>query len=226
MEISKICAVIPAYNASKQLRKVVDDLRQWNPKIAILVVDDGSTDDTKRVAKSLNVLVKEHNKNLGKGAALKLGFKTALSMGANVIITLDADAQHNPKDIKQLFSKMDTEKLDLVVGSRMSDTANMPIHRVLSNKITSKLISWRLGQKIEDSQCGFRLIRAELLKNIILESTKFDLESELIIKSGLNGFKIGSATIETIYTDHGSSAINLVTDTFRFIRLLVKSFFW
>ncbi|MFQ6115137.1 MAG: glycosyltransferase family 2 protein [bacterium] len=226
MEFGKICAVIPAYNASRTLKSVVDELRRYNPKINIVIIDDGSTDNTKDVAANLNVLVLEHHENLGKGAALKSGFSTALSMGAELIITLDADAQHNPHDIRKLFSKMEAESLDLVVGSRMSNTANMPVHRILSNKITSKLISWRVGQKIEDSQCGLRLIRAKLLKNINLESNRFETESELIMKSALNGFRIGSVAIETIYMRNGASAVKLIADTLRFIKLFVTSLFW
>lgn len=226
MQSYKICAVIPAYNASKTLKKVVDALRQYNPAVSILVVDDGSTDNTKDVARNLDVLLLEHNENRGKGAALKSGFNAALSMGADVIITLDADAQHNPHDIIKLFSKMETERLDLVIGSRMANTVNMPIHRILSNQITSKLISWRLGQKIEDSQCGFRLIRASILKQINLESNKFEMESELIIKSVLSGFKIGSVSIDTIYNKNGPSAMRLLADTFRFVKLFCKSLFW
>ncbi len=226
MESKNIWAVIPAYNASKTLKKVVDDLKKYAPGLGILVVDDGSTDSTGDVARKLNVTLIKHNRNLGKGAALKRGFAAALSKGAELIVTMDADAQHNPRDIHRLLAKMRTDNLDLVIGSRMSNTTNMPLHRIASNKITSKLISWRLGQKIEDSQCGFRAIQANLIKNVPLESDKFDMESELIIKSGLRGFKIGSAAVETIYAKGGSSAMNWITDTFRFIKLLIRSFFW
>ncbi|MFQ5822763.1 MAG: glycosyltransferase family 2 protein [bacterium] len=226
MEISKICAVIPAYNASKSLKKVVEDLRQYIPHLSIIVVDDGSTDSTKYIARKLNVLCVEHNKNFGKGAALRSGFKTALSLEAHLIITIDADAQHNPKDIKKLLSKLKEEKLDLIIGSRMSNIVKMPFHRICSNKITSKLISWRLGQKIEDSQCGFRVIRADVLKKIDLKSNRFEIESELLIKSALQGFKIGSTTIETIYPKNRTSAMHLIADTLRFIGLYIRSFFW
>ncbi|MFQ5751991.1 MAG: glycosyltransferase family 2 protein [bacterium] len=220
-----ICAVIPAYNAAKTVKQVVNDLKECSKDIQIIVVNDGSTDTTESIVKDLDILYLEHKKNLGKGTALRSGFRRALSLAPRYILTLDADAQHNPKNLAKFVNKLEDDDLDFVIGSRMSDISGMPLHRILSNRITSKLISWRIGQNIVDSQSGFRLIRANVLRNMTLNSKRFELESELLIKAGLNGYKIGFANIETIYHKNQFSSMKII-DIFRFVILYLKSFFW
>ena len=101
----------------------------------------------------------------------------------------------------------------------------MPFHRVFSNTTTSKLVSWRIGQKIIDSQSGYRIINMDVLKNITLKTSHYDTETELLLKSGCLGYKIGFIDIDTIYHNEPSS-IHLFLDTWRFIELYWSSFFW
>lgn len=224
MLLKDLYAVIPAYNSEKTLEKVILDLRTRLSSVAIIVVDDGSRDLTSEIARALQTILITHNKNLGKGAALKSGFKKALCLGAKFVLTLDADGQHNPRDVNRFLSKYEDTHLDIIIGSRMANVSGMPIHRILSNRITSKLISWRVGQYVPDSQCGFRLIKADLLKNIQLKTNRFDMESELILKALKKGYKIGFVNIETIYHSNSTSAMNLIEDTSRFIWMYIYSF--
>jgi glycosyltransferase involved in cell wall biosynthesis len=220
-----IYAVIPAYNASKTLKPVIQGLRTSGIITKIVVVNDGSTDNTQDLIKQLNVENIVHPQNLGKGAALKSGFRWANSKNADLILTIDADGQHNPCDVEKLLGKMSLENADIVIGSRRTDLKNMPFHRITSNLITSKLISWRIKQKVEDSQSGFRIIRTNVFKTVKLTANKYDLESELIIKAGLTNFKIVTVPVETIYKKHLKSSVQFL-DVFRFIALFLRSLMW
>jgi glycosyltransferase involved in cell wall biosynthesis len=224
MLLKDLYAIIPAYNSEKTIDKVISDLRAHLSAADIIVVDDGSSDSTSEIARALKTIVIAHKKNLGKGAALKSGFKKALSLGAKFVLTLDADGQHNPKDVNRFLSKYEETPFDIIIGSRMANIRDMPIHRILSNKITSQLISWRVGQRVPDSQCGFRLIKADVLKNLQLKTNRFDMESELILKASKKGHKIGFVNIDTIYSNNSTSAMNLIKDTSRFIWVYIHSF--
>ena len=225
MQTSDITAVIPAYNAETTLVEVICNLRTSLPNLSIIVINDGSQDATGRKAKSMNIIYLEHSRNRGKGAALKTGFRKALSLGLSYILTLDADNQHNPRFVPAMIRKLKEDRHDFVVGSRMWNMTPMPLHRILSNKDTSKLISWRVGQRIIDSQCGFRLFPTDLVKRLKLDSDRFDFESEFLIKAVLAGFRIGFVKIDAVYTANQVSHIKIV-DVFRFIRLYLRSFTW
>lgn len=225
MKNELIYAVIPAFNASETLKSVILSLRQCGMATRIIVVNDGSTDDTKETTKLLDIETIEHHKNLGKGAALRSGFQFAHKMKADLILTLDADGQHNPFEATKLLEGISAGNADIVIGSRIANLKDMPFHRILSNVITSKLISWRIKQTIEDSQSGFRLIRTDVTKKVMLTTKKFDLESELLIKAGLQNFKIASVPIATIYNKKSKSKVG-VMDIFRFIVLFVRSLAW
>lgn len=225
MKNEPVFVIIPAYNAERTISSVILDLHKCNFKTQIVVINDGSTDDTINKVTGLKIEILEHPENLGKGAALRTGFQWAQRRNANLILTLDADGQHNPFEAVKLMNKMSDQDADIVIGSRMSNLQKMPLHRILSNVITSKLITWRIKQNIEDSQSGFRLIRADVVNNIELTTNKFDLESEVIIKAGLSNYKIVSVPITTIYEKNSRSSVNFM-DVLRFIVLLLRSFSW
>lgn len=217
-------AIIPAYNAGKRIIPVIEGVRKYLGQ-NIIVVNDGSTDDTSQIAENKNTIVLSHNQNTGKGGALKTGFRKALSLNWSAIITLDADGQHDPKFIPDFIHTFENANFDIIIGSRMWNTGSMPFHRIFSNKTTSLLISRRIGQPITDSQSGYRLIRAGLLNEIRLNTSHYDTETEILLKSGLKNFKIGYINIDTVY-DGEPSSMNLVVDTLRFIRLYLASLFW
>lgn len=225
MENKNVYIVIPVYNGQRTLPYVILDIRRFIKNAKIIVVNDGSNDATAEVAQKLNVIYVEHFGNQGKGAALKSGFARALNLGADCVVTMDADGQHEAADVNRLLYKLHTDALDLVIGSRMSEVSQMPIVRVLSNKLTSKLISWRIGQKILDSQSGLRAHKASLLSSLALRTNRFELETELIIKAALDDYRIGSIDVNTIYLKDGRSAIS-VGDVFNFLGILARSLFW
>lgn len=185
-----------------------------------MVVDDGSTDRTSEVAKSAGIQVLRHASNLGKGAALNTGFDYATKKGLEAVITLDADNQHRPEEIINFIEYYSIHEPHLIVGHRRI-IKNMPFHRLATNRITSLVVSLLGHVRVPDSQCGFRLIRTDLLRKIRLRTSRFEMESELIVEAARNGFQVSSVLIETIYTG-GGSHVHPIIDTLRFIRLAIR----
>ncbi len=223
--LSLTAVVIPSYNAAPLLGGVINSVAEILPRDRIIVVDDGSTDDTLEVARSQGVVVVEHGRNLGKGVALKTGINKAHEIGAAFVITLDADGQHDPKEIPRFVSHQAESDPDIIVGNRMADTKDMPPIRIFTNRFTSWVVSTKAGQKIPDSQNGYRMIRTSLFKQLHLETARYETESEILIKAAKLGARIESVPVETIYGEERSS-INPMVDTLRFFRLVIKSLFW
>jgi glycosyltransferase involved in cell wall biosynthesis len=219
--------VIPSYNADPHLAEVVQDTTQFVPLEHIIIVDDGSLDNTLAVARGTGAVVVEHAINQGKGAALKTGLLKAHDMGLTFAVTIDADGQHKPEEIPRFLECQLATNADIVVGNRMVETKNMPGDRVFANKLTSWFVSARSGVTIPDSQNGYRLIRTETFKKLAtrLKAVKYEAESEFLIKAGRAGARIESVPIETIYATEVSS-VNPYVDTARFFRMAIRSFFW
>jgi len=212
--------VLPSHNEEKTLASVIKPLKEAG--IDIFVVDDGSQDDTDAIASSLGAEVIRHQHKKGKGQSLKDGFKLALEKSYDYIIAIDADGQHNPREAGKFIKTADKEGgAGIIIGNRLHKPKGMPVTRLLTNKIMSKIISAICKQHIPDTQCGYRLIKREVLQDIYLRAHKFEIESELLIKAAKAGYKIISVPIETIYADEVSH-INPFIDTLRFIRFIVR----
>jgi len=211
--------VIPAYNEEKYIKTLLNNLSGITKNIVI--IDDGSRDNTYEIVKEMNIPV-IHQSHQGKGAALKAGFKYALEKEYEWVITMDGDGQHGWQDIPYFVEAMSKGKSDIIIGSRMDDIAGMPLVRKVTNKFMSRLLSWLIGSSISDTQCGFRAITSGVLKNVTLETSHYDTESELIMKAGRAGYNISSIPVKTIYNG-SDSHINKFLDTVRFIRLLWKT---
>lgn len=212
----KICVVIPAYNEEVHVGRLVADIR--GRRLDVLVIDDGSTDGTAVQARGAGAVVIRHETNRGKGAALAAGFAHALKEGYDAVITVDGDGQHHPEDIDQ-FIAISSQEYGIVVGNRLHNPRSMPLIRLITNWLMSSIISALAGQHIPDSQCGFRLIKRPFLETVSLETSKYEVESEILIKGSRKGFKIASVPVKSIYRDE-RSYINPVTDTIRFIRYI------
>ncbi len=216
-----IWVIIPAYNESRSLETILKGLK--DRKISILVVDDGSEDNTYKLAKKWADVVIKSKKNLGKGVSIKKGISYLKENKTfDCIITMDADGQHSLSDMDKFIKEAEEGAL-VVVGNRMDNHSGMPWIRVFTNKIMSWIISAILRQKIPDTQCGFRLVKKEVLEKIIIRTKKFEIESELLIKAGRAGFTIKSIPIESIYYKNLRSKINPFVDTIRFFNFIFKN---
>jgi glycosyltransferase involved in cell wall biosynthesis len=216
--MQEVCVIIPAFNEAKTIGQVVKKCREFIKNI--LVIDDGSIDNTGALAQKAGGFVVRHNTRMGKGASLISGFRWAIENNFKSVITLDADAQHNPEDIHR-FLKKSEEGWDMLIGNRMFNPKGMPLIRYLTNRITSRIVSRLSHQYIPDSQCGYRFISTSLLQKVLLNTIHYDQESEILIEAGRNGFRIGFVEIKTIYNG-AKSTINPFLDAVRFFNLVLK----
>ncbi len=215
-----IWVLIPAYNERLNLGNILSNLKDKG--LFTLVVDDGSTDGTYSVAKDKSDLVIQNKANLGKGRSLKKAIEYLLkNRDFDYIITMDADRQHSHLDL-EYFLKEAQKQSPFVIGNRMNDHQGMPKIRVYTNKLMSWFISKIVKQKIPDTQCGFRLIKREVLEKITIKTSNFEIESEIIIKAARGGFKIKSIPIRSIYFKDNRSKIHPFIDTLRFMKFITK----
>nr|MDO8080689.1 glycosyltransferase family 2 protein [Candidatus Freyarchaeota archaeon] len=213
--MSIVLCVSPAYNEEKTVSKVVEGALKNAD--GIIVVDDGSIDNTYKEASKAGATVVQHSKNMGKGVALKTGFKKALEMDADIIVVLDADGQHNPEEIPKLLKTMNREDSDVVVGSRfLGNIKGMPRIRILSNTLTTRILRLYFGLPITDSQSGYRAYKRRLLENVEFSATRFSAETEILVDAQRKGFKISEAKIQTIYGEE-ESKMRVFGDTLRWI---------
>jgi glycosyltransferase involved in cell wall biosynthesis len=213
----KTCVVIPTYNEAKTIAELIKQILQQS--LDIVIIDDGSWDNTHRIAKDSGANVLRNQSNEGKGACLIKGFNYALSRDFDAVITMDGDGQHLPSDIPYFIRLAQYSKSGIFIGNRMPKTRSMPQIRILTNKLMSWLLSKLTRQKIPDTQCGFRLIKKEVLKRVKLKTCKYETESEILIKAARLGFKIESIPIKTVYQGE-KSQINPFIDSLRFIRFI------
>ncbi len=193
--MKNIWAVIPAYNEEKNITRVIRNTKKYVD--AVVVVDDGSKDITSKAAEKAGAVVLRHVVNLGKGAALKTGCDYAIK-NADLIIVLDADAQHKPEDIPRFVEKL--RKYDIVFSYRKS-SKQMPFVLRFGNNIISKFVYLLYNVDLNDTQSGFRAFSREAYKKIRWSSTDYSMESEMIARTGKQRLKYVQVPIQTIYSD-------------------------
>lgn len=217
----RTCVVIPTYNESKAIADIIGRIVKLG--LEIIIVDDGSSDDTAEIARAAGAKVLRNDSNMGKGASLIRGFNFALVQGFDAVISMDGDGQHSCDDINEFIRKAQNSQSAIFIGNRMVSTANMPFIRIITNRFMSELISFIAKQRIPDTQCGFRLIKKEALTKLNLTSSKYEIESEVLIKAARLGFKIESIPVKTIYSGQ-KSQIHPFIDTLRFLRFIIPQF--
>jgi glycosyltransferase involved in cell wall biosynthesis len=216
----KTCLLLPAYNESRTIGRIIQEARLFVGDI--IVIDDGSKDHTAEIAGTEGVVVLRHEQNYGKGRALRTGFDYAVQHGYELVITMDSDGQHDPRDLPRFLERFRQTHPDILVGARVLGRSAMPLHRRLNNWLISTVGAALCGQKVADFQSGYRLIRAETLKAISLETERYETESELLIKAGRLGFRIERLPIRAIYGSEASH-IRPLREMWLFTKLLVKS---
>ena len=206
------CILIPAYNARATLRPVVVECLMHG--LTVVVVDDGSSDDTAAVLDGLPVNLLRHDLNRGKGAALRTGFDWALAQGYTGVITLDADGQHDPSAIPRLAEAAASGGFGILLASRHGQFEQMAGLRKVWNRFGVWCMRKRTGFEIHDSQSGFRYYRSDLLRTVQLEKEGYDLEMELLMKCWRSGYCIGSLPVPARVADgRATSHYRAVPDT-------------
>ena len=213
----KVVVVIPAFREEKHIGEVARAVRAEG--FDLIVVDDGSADRTAKVAAQAGAIVIRHEQNLGKGIALNDGFEYARNHGYEVVVTLDADGQHRPDEIRRFVEAYVRTGIPVLIGNRMADTRDMPLVRRWTNRFMSWWLSRLMGQYVPDTQCGFRLYRSDVIPYIEASSERFAAESEILLHVARRGIRIGAVPISTVYGDERSK-VNPLADTVRFFRMI------
>lgn len=221
----KIAVGLPAYNEEKNIASIIAKLEKLTD--VIIVCDDGSFDLTGKIASKMGAIVITHEKNLGYGAAIRSLFLRAKELDVDVLVTFDADGQHNIHDIDKVVKPIMENKADLVIGSRFLDDSkdNIPSYRKTGIKIITKLTNTSLKEKITDSQSGFRGYSKEILSKITPSDYGMGVSSEILIKASNNNFRIAEVPIKISYegdtsTHHPvSHGISVTLTTLKFISI-------
>ncbi len=195
-----IVAVIPAFN---EAATIFDVISRCNTMLEhIIVVDDGSTDQTIAQAEKAGAIIVALGENFGKANALIKGMEHALNLGATSIVTLDGDGQHRPEDIARLCAVANQTPNNIVIGSRMGNKENFPRKRYIANCVANFWISWACGYCVEDSQSGFRIYPTNLITQLDIKHGRkrsFVFESEILIEAAKRGVKSVPVAIPALY---------------------------
>jgi len=216
-----IFVCIPAYQASSTLVTLLPEVLEAVPAAQVCVVDDGSTDSTGELCSRTGVRFVRHEENRGKGAALATGFTVLLEQSAGAIITMDADGQHVVDDLGLFVEEFRLHPdTGICSGRRKFGKSGMPLSRVISNTLTSRLLTMMCGVPVPDSQCGYRLYSARFLRSITVTCPRFTMESEVLLKAARLGFPLRSIPVQTLYFK-GASHIAHLTDTLQWIKAVL-----
>jgi glycosyltransferase involved in cell wall biosynthesis len=225
---SQTAAVIPAYQDEKHIGDIVRRTREHLEHV--LVIDDGSSDQTAQRAREAGAEVIVNDQNRGKGEAIKTGLRHWLAAGSPAcgelnrevtwVILLDSDGQHLPEEIDWfLAAAARATSPGFFLGNRMDNLTGMPLIRRIVNRLMSRRISRVCGQKIPDTQCGFRMLHRQLIPELLGGGDRFDYETEVLIIASRKGYRIESVPITTVYSDEVSK-IRPLRDAVRFFKLM------
>ena len=212
----KLCGLVAAYNEEPTIVTVLDQTR---PHLEdIVVVDDGSDDDTAALAERAGARVIRHPANEGKGVAVRTGLAHVLKEDFTHVLFIDADLQHNPSDIPLLIDKAENGFGDFVVAERVFDKESMPRSRYYANTIGSRVMSKLTATSIRDSQSGFRLIKSELLRPLSLTARRYEIEAEILVKLVRRGARIERIPVTSTWSGT-KSKMRPIRDVFRICML-------
>ncbi|MHA1797144.1 MAG: glycosyltransferase family 2 protein [Candidatus Helarchaeota archaeon] len=203
-ELSKIIAVIPAYNEESTIGEVIKRVQKYVNEI--IVVNDGSTDSTAKIADEAGAFVFTNDYNMGLGVTMKNGLRIAKRLKADIIITMDADGQYLPEEIPNILEPIINLEADLVLGSRVNNKSKMGIINKIGNRVFTWAVNRFSGLHLKDTQTGFRAIRREILEEIKITSD-YTYTQELVIRCAEEGFRIGEVPVTFLKRKQGKSRL-------------------
>ena len=212
----KVLVLIPAYNEETRIGAVVSSVQAM--KFPVLVIDDGSAYRTADVAREAGAQLIKLRENGGKGHAMRRGFDWFIGRGYAAVVVMDADGQHDPQDLWAFLSVLESGA-DFAIGNRMSNVQGMSLLRQATNRVMSSLISRLSGIAVPDTQCGYRAITREALRDMRLTASHYEIESEMIFIASEMGLNVRPVPVKTIYGTE-KSRIRPMKDTLRFFSYL------
>ncbi len=206
----RVQALVPAFNEAGTIARVVTGLSVYG--IAVCVIDDGSTDGTADLARGAGAEVMVNPGERGKGTAIRSGLTRVLARDCTHVLLIDGDLQHLPEEAPLLIAEAERTGADVVLGQRRFDRRAMPASRYHANRIGSLALSRFLGVAIRDTQCGFRLFKADALRGLRLKARGYDIETEMLVKLKRRGGRIAGVPVSAVYTGQRSK-LRPVRDT-------------
>jgi glycosyltransferase involved in cell wall biosynthesis len=208
----RVAAVIPALNEAEAIGTVVSGIRDVVD--AVFVIDDGSADATAERAAAAGAVVLRHEQNAGKGHAVRTGLRRVMDESFTHVLLLDGDMQHLPQEAARLIQTAAESGADAVLGERVFFREQMPASRYHANRLGSRVLSWFVGVRLRDTQCGFRIFRVDALRPIRLSASGYEIETEMLVKITRRGGRVTSVPITAVYANERSK-LRPVRDTTR-----------
>ncbi|MCP8308027.1 MAG: glycosyltransferase family 2 protein [archaeon] len=211
---------MPAFNEEKTIANIIKKLKNYVDDV--IVCDDGSSDMTSFIAKNSGAVLIRNSKNKGKGVAFDILFKEARRMNADVVVTLDADGQHDPDDIPKIIKPILNDDFDIVIGSRFLSNNNIPKHKLIGNYILNLLANILSGSKFTDTQSGFRAYSKRALESIRIKERDIGVDSQIIMDAVKMKLKVKEVPIRVYYNDLDTSTYNPIKHTLKVIKSVIK----
>ena len=217
--VETFCVLICALNEEKQIANVVRSALTQNPA-EVVVVDDGSSDDTARRAENAGAHVFLNRENMGKGASLDRGFEYVRKKGYDAVIVVDGDGQHDPTEIPRFLDAYRRTGIPILIGNRMSDVDGMPFSRRCANRIMAMILNRLVKIYVADPPCGYRFYRADVLPFIVGRESRFAFEFDVLIRAARRCIRIDSVRIKTIYNQDRRSHVSPLRDAWLLYRVV------
>ena len=218
MNAHRVTCIVPAFNAAPTIASVLGGIRAAVPESTTIVVDDGSSDGTDAVSRATADATVKFASNQGKGAALRAGFTLALAEGYDIIVTVDADGQHDPRYIPELVAALETA--DIAIGARARRSPEMPLGRRITNRLSAAAVSHCIGQPVADAQSGFRALRADVVRDVRPRGDRYEFETEFLLIAGRRGYRVSFVPIPTHYPGIVPSHFRIVRDSARVVETI------
>ena len=216
--------VVPVYNSSEYLKELISRITKFFPKRNIFFINDGSTDDSAEICMKEKVIMINLPQNEGKGAALDVGFNVARDAGFDFAFSIDSDLQHKPEDFESFIKQQNRSEADVVIGAREFKLGKMPFMRIMSNTLTTAVVSLFTGKRVKDSQSGFRLYNLEKFAGVAFQTKRYQFETEILFKTAKRKGIFDFVKIDTIYTGQ-KSHISHLRDINNFIKIVLYEIF-
>ena len=221
-EPNRVTAVIPCYNAGARLRPVAEGVRALG--VRLIIVDDGCTDSTLATLEGLDLQIESHAVNRGKGHAILTGLRAALALPeTEAVCLLDADGQHDPRELPRLCTAQANHDASLVIGARVFDGGHVPLRSRIGNKVTATVSAALLGRRLPDTQSGYRVLARHFAASVLdtVAGGRYETEMEIIVKAVREGLRLVSEPIQTLYEeDNPSSHFHKLRDSWLIYRRL------
>ncbi len=219
-KVDTFCVLICAFNEAGHIEQVVKAALAQGP-LKVVVVDDGSVDDTALIAQKAGALVLRNDQNRGKGASLTLGFQETKTLGCDAVIVLDGDGQHDPEEIPHFIDAYNRTGIPMLIGNRMSNTRGMPLIRQWTNRFMAWVLNRLVKIYVADPPCGYRFYRADIIPFILSSEARFAFEFDVLVHAALRHIRIDSVRISTLYNRGRRSHVAPIRDAWLLFKVVL-----